>query len=326
MSTFSPEINLLRRQFLQLLDPSALNVPESQVLKRPEIQNQIYALMFRDDSLQYSPPSRYRLRVLKLLVTALENAMDDPDEDQAQRKCYVTYTAPSPLLAENSDPPPTVTLLESPNLLASSGTTGLRTWEAAKYLTTFLCLPKNQARYINGRAVVELGAGTGLVSLSCAKWLGARYVLATDGSGDVVDGLAESMFLNGLDGTERIDSQVVKWGHGLDGEILKDEEGEKAYGLVLGADVTFDDRLITPLVSTLHGLFDRYPGIEALVAATVRNEETLDTFVKACTSRRFATTIIASSTDQGQQEPQLGLFHSLTPEIRIYGVRRDEPR
>lgn len=81
MSTFSPEINLLRRQFLQLLDPSALNVPESQVLKRPEIQNQIYALMFRDDSLQYSPPSRYRLRVLKLLVTALENAMDDPDED-----------------------------------------------------------------------------------------------------------------------------------------------------------------------------------------------------------------------------------------------------
>lgn len=236
------------------------------------------------------------------LAESLYHGSETCPVQQAQRKCYVTYTAPSPLLAENSDPPPTVTLLESPNLLASSGTTGLRTWEAAKYLTTFLCLPKNQARYINGRAVVELGAGTGLVSLSCAKWLGARYVLATDGSGDVVDGLAESMFLNGLDGTERIDSQVVKWGHGLDGEILKDEEGEKAYGLVLGADVvwlslpycieirkanaqclqTFDDRLITPLVSTLHGLFDRYPGIEALVAATVRNEETLDTFVKAC--------------------------------------------
>ena len=81
MSHLHPKIELLRRQYLQLLDPGSLSLPEPQILKRPEIQSQMYVSMFRDSSVPYPPPVRYRFRVLKRLVSALEEAMEDPDED-----------------------------------------------------------------------------------------------------------------------------------------------------------------------------------------------------------------------------------------------------
>ena len=77
----SAEVELLRRQYLQLLDPKSLTIPDSHILKQPEIQSQIFNALFRDGSLTYPPPVGYRTRVLKLLVNALEKAMTDPDED-----------------------------------------------------------------------------------------------------------------------------------------------------------------------------------------------------------------------------------------------------
>ena len=164
----------------------------------------------------------------------MSHGAEIPVADEAQRKCYVIYTAPCDLSV--SEPAPAVTLLESPLLLASAGTTGLRTWEAAKYLASFLYSDSGRT-YVSSKAVIELGTGTGLVSLFCAKWLGARYVLATDGTGEVVDTLSANAFLNGLDGSSAFDTAVVKWGHALEGEMLKDEEGERSYSTIVGADV-----------------------------------------------------------------------------------------
>ena len=75
------QIELLRRQYLQLQDPATLVLPAPSLLKRPSTQESIYGSMFRDDSLVHPPPAAYRLRVLKRLVSCLERAMDDPDED-----------------------------------------------------------------------------------------------------------------------------------------------------------------------------------------------------------------------------------------------------
>ena len=90
MSHIHPEIELLRRQYLQLLDPSTLSLPKPQILKRPEIQFQIFNSMFRDGALAYPPPPRYTFRVLKRLVSALEEAMDDPDEDVGKEYFYIS--------------------------------------------------------------------------------------------------------------------------------------------------------------------------------------------------------------------------------------------
>lgn len=149
----------------------------------------------------------------------------------AQTKSHVTYTAP-----EMSSDAPSITLLEARSLLGSAGTTGLRTWEASLHLSTFLVSAQGR-RYIDGKAILELGAGTGLVSLLCAKHLRAKYVLATDGSGDVVDDLKSNIVLEGLGQSTAIDSSILKWGHALIDGVLGGPDGSRTYDLVLGADV-----------------------------------------------------------------------------------------
>ena len=144
----------------------------------------------------------------------------------------MTYSSPGSLsvLAD------TITTLESPTLLAAAGTTGMRTWEAAKFLLRFLYTPEGRM-YVHGKRVIELGAGTGLVSMFCVRYLGAQYNLATDGTGEVVDCIAENMYLNQLDDQECMKTVVLKWGHAITSELLMDEDGTRSYDLVIGTDI-----------------------------------------------------------------------------------------
>ena len=80
MGTVQP-IELLMRQYLQLIGPEKLTLPTKELLRSPEIQAQIYHSMFDDSVLLFAPPERYRLRVLKRLVNAIEEAILDPEED-----------------------------------------------------------------------------------------------------------------------------------------------------------------------------------------------------------------------------------------------------
>ena len=75
------QVELLRRQYLQLQDPSQLSIPARNVIKKPKVQAQIFDTMFREGNLAYEPPDRYKLRVLKKLLEAIEAAVEDPEED-----------------------------------------------------------------------------------------------------------------------------------------------------------------------------------------------------------------------------------------------------
>ena len=74
-------VDLLKRQYLQLINPEQLTLPNKELLRLPEIQAQIYHSMFDDSVLNFAPPERYRLRVLKRLVNAIVEAILDPEED-----------------------------------------------------------------------------------------------------------------------------------------------------------------------------------------------------------------------------------------------------
>ena len=154
-----------------------------------------------------------------------------PAHTAALQKSYVTYTTPA--LALDA---PEVTLLEARSLLAASGVTGLRTWEAAIFLGTFLCHSENR-RLSQNQAIIELGAGTGFLSILCAKHLGAGYVLATDGSSEVIHALDSNVSLNRLDNRNRMETAVLKWGHATLSEVLKKTKKGRPYDLILGADV-----------------------------------------------------------------------------------------
>lgn len=151
--------------------------------------------------------------------------------EAAQQKCYLTYTAPL-----SSSPCPELTLLEAHSVLASAGTTGLKTWEAALCLGTFL-FSSSGRRLIHGRTILELGAGTGFLSILCAKYLEARFVLATDGNVDVIRDLDSNIVLNQVEDTNLITTTVLEWGH-IPSEIFRNNlEGTHTYDLILGADV-----------------------------------------------------------------------------------------
>lgn len=223
--------------------------------------------------------------------------------DSARQKSHVTYTVPLQISEAK-----TITLLEAHSVLSSSGSTGLRTWEAALKLGHFLCSPTGE-QMIRGKLILELGAGTGFLSILCAKYLHAQYVLATDGSGTVVEGIQSNLHLNGLEDEGSLDATVLKWGDALDENALCDEERNSAFDLVLGADVvslecgvdfsirnfskrrgnvnadqpqTYDLEGIQDLSSTMRDIFLRYQGIKVLLSATLRNEATFATFVNSC--------------------------------------------
>ena len=74
-------VEILKRQYLQLYEPEELTLPRKQLLRLADTQAQIYNHMFDESRIIYAPPERYRFRVLKRLVKALEEAIEDPEED-----------------------------------------------------------------------------------------------------------------------------------------------------------------------------------------------------------------------------------------------------
>lgn len=79
-------LQLLRRQYLQLVEVKSLAIPSTALLRELDVQEWIYANMFDDTSRQRLPAPRYRLRVLKSIAATIEQAIVDPDEDVSQLK------------------------------------------------------------------------------------------------------------------------------------------------------------------------------------------------------------------------------------------------
>lgn len=144
----------------------------------------------------------------------------------------------------------------------SGGTTGLRTWEASLLLTEWLL-----EQDIQRKSVLELGAGTGLAGILAAKR--GAYVTATDGSETVVAKLRENYHRNGV----WAETRVLWWGE-------KDDILQRKWDLIIGADVTYDKDVCSDLAKT-YALALRH-GAVGILSATVRNEDTLDAFVKEC--------------------------------------------
>ena len=75
------QLTTLRRQYFQLIDPAQLRWPDDAILKTPASQAWMFHNLFNLDVISYSPPEWYQLRVLKLLVSRIERAVVDPEED-----------------------------------------------------------------------------------------------------------------------------------------------------------------------------------------------------------------------------------------------------
>ena len=237
--------------------------------------------------------------------------------DFAQQKTIVTYTVPSPLGDTNA---PTIKVSESRFLLGAGSNVGLRTWESCLRLGSYLVL-QNKA-LVEGKRVIELGTGTGLLSILCAKCLGASHVLATDGAAHVVEGTRRNIELNYDTEQSLIRAETLDWTDlsELD-DILRDRKGElPEYDLILGSDITYNLDYFVPLVEILDVLVHKFPKIDIIISAAVRNINTWNKFVETCAQKSFEIQEIEFSCPDSQM--QTGFFHNIAMEIRLVRIKK----
>ena len=72
-------IDKLSAQYFQQVDPRDLQLPTKDAIVRPSVQRAIYETMF--NGTWPIPPVAYRTRVLKMIVTRIEECISNPEED-----------------------------------------------------------------------------------------------------------------------------------------------------------------------------------------------------------------------------------------------------
>ncbi|KAJ5698202.1 hypothetical protein N7462_000207 [Penicillium macrosclerotiorum] len=341
------DIRTLVAQYFELVDPAQLAIPHGNVLVRNATQAALYERMFHE-SLTPLPPASYRARVLKLILARIEESISDPDEDeilddliecwgnlvsqpkptalqQAQELSHIKYT--TPLQSPPSPSEREVIIIESRGLILSGGTTGNRTWEAALHLGSFLASPTGEA-LVRGQRVIELGAGTGFLSLLCARHLGVQGVVATDREPVLIENMRNCIDLNLQPSTNSSASlpfypAIWDWGTplGVTGELAPFvENGGLRFDIALGADLIYDADLVPLLISTVRDLFENYHVKQFIIAATLRNENTFQTFLDACGTASFNVEQLPFASTPSKD--QTGFFHSTRIPIRTYRIER----
>jgi SAM-dependent methyltransferase len=122
-----------------------------------------------------------------------------------------------------------------------SGKTGMAVWNSGLLMTRVVqalaTSTSSSSWFSQQESVLELGCGTGLVSIACHR-LGIPMVLATDGNPDVLRLAGENIRSNkeSSSTTEKkyIETKVLQWG------LLNAMDFSEAADLVLGADLTYN--------------------------------------------------------------------------------------
>ncbi|OOF91023.1 hypothetical protein ASPCADRAFT_155808 [Aspergillus carbonarius ITEM 5010] len=339
---------LLTAQYYQQLEPPLLTLPDDCTLLHSTTQEAIYRALFAEPSSRPLPPPAYRTRVLKRLITRLESLLSNPEEDeisdnlletystllctpkpssiqQAQQLTYITYTAPT-ITTANQAEARTILTSESRNAILTAGTTGHRTWEAALHLATYLSATPEGKALIAGKRVLELGAGTGLVSMLCAKYLGAEMVVATDREVGLMRQIGDCAERNQLE-RDRFRGRIWEWGRSMESCPQDDDGGDQEeewmtgkveFDVALGADLIYDVDLVPLLVQTAKDLFENYRVREFLISATLRNEHTFGAFLKACEDQHL--TVERIPFESPAESEQTGFFHSTAIPIQTYRI------
>ncbi|KAI5294522.1 hypothetical protein KEM52_003816 [Ascosphaera acerosa] len=338
------QVKRMATQYFQLVELPHLSFPQSPSLMKPEVQQLIYESMFNEAACWPMPPVWYRSRVLKSLISRLEAAIIDPDEDEindslvaawgelialprrpahleAQELSYIRYTAPTSLGSDaaSSDSRPYIITCENRNLILAAGTTGFRTWEAALHLATYLSTAEGR-RLVQGMAVIELGCGVGLLSMYCLKCLNARTVVATDMEQGLMDALDDGIKRNQLD-SQRITGRLWNWADALGGE--DNDAGEKLqFDVAIGADLIYDPDVVPLLVKAIGRLFTHHGVKHFVIAATLRNVATFELFLAQCAASGFTCSKV--DYESPPRTEQDGLYHDTDNPIHTYIVKPHE--
>ena len=247
-----------------------------------------------------------------------------PSQDQTEEARHVhvqSYYPPIPLDERGVQP---ILIKEARNLLSRGNNVGLRTWEAALHLGWFLFTQSPEL--VRGKNVLELGAGTGFLSVLCAGQLKAASVLATDGLGLVCESLQANVDLNlengTLEGFKGLEVLQLDWSdqRTID-QLLEDaRKSSTSYDLIIGADITYHPDILRPLAELLSTLKDNFPNVIILISGAIRS----DTFsqFKAICHDEFSFKVIEKSVFVPDGLRYSGFFHTVATPLKVVTLER----
>ncbi|SCV01070.1 LAMI_0G09164g1_1 [Lachancea mirantina] len=261
------------------------------------------------------------LRIEPLKTDGLETWPDEWLYEKYIELLPVTAPAPTePDLIRYTFGQVHVDIQETPNLISAAGSTGFRTWAAAPYLCAFIAGALGGSRQAFEQrvlaplghviSVLELGCGTGLVGLTWTLTQAdrTRELCVTDGDPDVVTTHARANYVRNGVSTENVRFQQLRWN--LDPVPASD--------LIIAADVSYDATVVPDLVRCLSAAL-RWTTRAALVAAAVRNYDTISVFEAHCRDQKLHCEIIETTETSGAAEFEDNiLFKKLIAPIRIY--------
>ncbi|KAH7886195.1 putative methyltransferase-domain-containing protein [Phlebopus sp. FC_14] len=302
----------------------------------------------------YPPSEQYQHKFWKWALGTLEYMSKDDEHSEIDERVYEHYVSliqsvrsgapsdsyityywkPGKPQESKAGEIETITLLESRTTI-EAGTTGLRTWRASVVLAQYLL---EHPEYVSHKTVLELGSGTGLIGILVASMqLRAhsfhsttnamqherRRVFLTDVNSSVLARCRHNIHLscNRSSLHPGIEYWSLDWFDSLTcRESLSSLFCEANADIILGADIVFDPELVPPLVATLHVAISHGSIRMALIALTVRNEETLSYFLheiqKVLRIEEVKLTITDGFTSLAPDEVDAGL------EVRLFRLTR----
>ena len=195
----------------------------------------------------------------------------DPNFKTPKSKCRKFIFKPfrrTPQGLEHDDSKEPVDVIIPEQLAASYG---LYLWPCAPVLAWYLWLRQED---IKGKKVLELGSGTALPGLLCAKF-GADQVFLTDDAWQIntLKNIHEAVKINKFQPDEAADKVQVlglTWGDYTE-ELF--DISESKLDFIIGSDLFFDPEVFEPLITTISYLLELNPNAEVLIAVQERSSD-----------------------------------------------------
>lgn len=267
----------------------------------------------------------YSLNVLKKIIQKIENG-SDIEINEEMYECLMEWMNSKPLQPTDLDiieytlkDDCNIKIRESPNIISGLGTTGLRTWEAAMYLSNYFIEDPDILNVDEGELgdILELGCGTGMVSISLIKnqqiFERGRKIYITDGDSQLVERIGNNLQLNGIDNKD-IKVQKLWWG---------EDDVPESVKTVVAADVTYDSSTIPDLIQVLNEGMSQCNVETAIIAATERNNETLKVWEEYLDmgSSDCIWTWTVSTVVVGESSDQKLYYGRAIQRIRVYVLK-----
>lgn len=242
------------------------------------------------------PSTRYIKALIRAYVSGLENSSITMESDKLmdlvfrisleksqppnpEESCYLSFRLPPD---DNHDQ----SLLKI-RVYPYHNDVALRLWEAGATLAEYFL---QYTTLVEGKRVIELGAGVGLTGLVVAGRCGAENVYLTDFTEACRVNLAHNVLVNGkwLDNSEnpggRVSQGYLEWtsfAAGSQSEV--DKQSLNAFNeadLLLAADVAYDVGALKDLVIVVLRFLEQSPKTkQAIFGITRRNMQTFHTFL-----------------------------------------------